>query len=57
MLRKVKEFLSEYHSLINDDLTGYDLTSLMIASHYKCVSVVDFLLSCDGTEVNKQDKV
>jgi hypothetical protein len=56
-LAKVKEILSQYPSLLNEDLDEFGRTSLIIASVNKSVSVVEYLLSCDGIEVNKQSKV
>jgi hypothetical protein len=56
-LKKVKEILSQYRSLLNEDLDGYDNTSLIYASMSNSVSVVVYLLSCDGIKVNKQNKV
>jgi hypothetical protein len=54
-LKKVKEIIFQYPSLLNDGLFGY--TSLMISSLHNSLSVVEFLLSCDGIEVNKQNGV
>jgi hypothetical protein len=56
-LKKVKEILSQYPSLLNEGLDEYGYTSLIIASNCSSVSVVEYLLSCDGIEVNKQSKV
>jgi hypothetical protein len=56
-LQKVKEILSQYPSLLNEDLNGFGDTTLIYASLYNCVSVVEFLLSCDGIEVNKGTEV
>jgi hypothetical protein len=56
-LQKVKEIISQYPSLLNEDLDGNGYTPLIYASLYNCISVVEFLLSCDGIEVNKQNTV
>jgi hypothetical protein len=56
-LKKVKVILSRYPSLLNEDLDGDGSTSLIIGSSRNSVSVVEYLLSCNGIEANKQDKV
>jgi glycine cleavage system H lipoate-binding protein len=56
-LNKVKKILSQHPSLLNEDLEGDGWTSLRIASYNNSDSVVEYLLSCDEMEVNKQDKV
>jgi hypothetical protein len=56
-LKKVKEILSQYPSLLNEDLNKVGNTSLTYASMENSVSVVEYLLSCDGIEVNKQNMV
>jgi ankyrin repeat protein len=56
-LKKVKEIISQYPSLLNEDLNKLGQTALIIASKYNSVSIVEYLLSCDGIEVNKQSKV
>jgi hypothetical protein len=55
--KKVKEILSQYPSLLNEDLDEDGFTSLITASMYYSVPVVEYLLSCDGIEINKQTKV
>jgi ankyrin repeat protein len=56
-LKKVKEVLSQYPSLLNEDLNGNGYTPLIYASLHNCISIVEFLLSCDDIEVNKGNKV
>jgi hypothetical protein len=56
-LKKVKEVLFRYRSLLNESLNQFENTPLMIASGSNVVFVVEYLLACDGIEVNKQDKV
>jgi hypothetical protein len=56
-LKKVKEILSQYASLLNEELDGCGSTPLILASIYNCVSIVEFLLSFDDIEVNKGTKV
>jgi hypothetical protein len=56
-VEKARACLSEYPSLLNADLTGHQHTPLNIASCYNAVSVVEYLLSCDGVIVNSMDKV
>jgi hypothetical protein len=46
-LKKVKEIISQYPSLLNEDLDGDGFTPLILASHYNCILIVEFLLSCD----------
>jgi hypothetical protein len=52
-LQRVKEIISQSPSLLNEDLNRYGHT----ACYANCISVVEFLLSCDGIELNKQYKV
>jgi hypothetical protein len=54
-LKKVKEILSRFPSLLNEKLDGDDYTPLIVASGCNSVSIVEFLLSSD-IEVNKGDK-
>jgi hypothetical protein len=56
-LKKVKEIISQYPSLLNEDLNGNGWTPLITASCYNSVSIVEFLLSFDDIEVNKGAKV
>jgi hypothetical protein len=56
-LKKVKEIISQYPSLLNEDLDGDGYTPLVIASSNNYVSIVEFLLSFDDIEVNKRNKV
>jgi ankyrin repeat protein len=56
-LKKVIEILSQFPSLLNEDLNEDGWTALMIASSWNSVSVVEYLLSCDSIEVNKRTKV
>jgi hypothetical protein len=56
-LKKVKEIISQYPSLLNEGLDGNGFTPLMTASGYNSVSIVEFLLSFDDIEVNKGTKV
>jgi hypothetical protein len=54
-LKKVKEILSQYPSLLNEGFgTDAGYSPLMIASARNFESIVEYLLSLDGTEVNKQ---
>jgi hypothetical protein len=55
--QRVKEIISQSPSLLNEDLNGYGYTPLATACYANCISIVEFLLSCDGIEVNKQYKV
>jgi hypothetical protein len=56
-IKKVKEIISQYPSVLNEDLDGNGNTPLIIASVYYCVSTVEFLLLCDDIEVNKGNEV
>jgi hypothetical protein len=56
-LKKVKEILSQHHSLLNEDLEAAGWTPLKFASYINCVSIVEFLVSFDDIEVNKVDQV
>jgi hypothetical protein len=53
----VKEIISQYPSLLNEDLNGNGSTPLITASRNNSVSIVEFLLLRDDIEVNKGDKV
>jgi hypothetical protein len=56
-LQKVKEIISQYPSLLNQALNVNGDTPLMTASYNNYVSMVEFLLLCDGIEVNKRNRV
>jgi hypothetical protein len=56
-LKRVKEILSQNPSFLNKSLDEYDFTPLITASCSNCISVVEYLLSCEGVKVNKQTKV
>jgi hypothetical protein len=55
--KKVKGILSQFPFLLNESLDEYGSTPLIIASRKCSVSIVEFLLSCDRTDVNKQKSV
>jgi hypothetical protein len=56
-LKKVKEIISQYPSLLNEDLNARGNTPLIFASEHNCVSIVEFLLLCDDIKVNKGNMV
>jgi phosphatidylglycerophosphate synthase len=53
-LKKVKDILSKNPSLLNDGLDTEGGTALMFATVRNSVLLVEFLLSCDGIDVNEQ---
>jgi hypothetical protein len=56
-LRKVKEIISQYPSLVNEGLDECSNTPLITVAVYNSVSVAEFLLLRDDIEVNKRNKV
>jgi hypothetical protein len=56
-LNKVKEILSQHPSLLYERLDKFENTPLIFASLYDSLAFIEFLLSCDGIEVNQQDMV
>jgi ankyrin repeat protein len=56
-LKKVKQIISQYPSLLNEAIDLNGKTPLILASYWNYASIVEFLLSCDDLDVNKRDRV